>query len=163
MTEQTLAEAIAEPTAQGVQAANVASLEKTGQMEAGLNQPVKIEGPADKNHNPFNERVDPAAKPAETPAAPVAAPINQIAPVSANGEKTSSRESMKSDAPAEIVQVKPGIDNVASNQSDNPPVVPGSIEKVEAPAEAEIPFDQLPPLQQANHLLSQIQGRQRFY
>jgi hypothetical protein len=162
MTEQTVADVIAEPTAQGVQAANTASLEKTGQLEAGLQNPVKIEGVADKNHNPFNERVDPA-KPVT---APVAAPIQQIAPVSADGEKTSSRESMKSDAPAEIVQVIPGPSDV-SNQSDNPPVGPGSNSEPETTpeieVEPEVAFEDMPPMKQAENLLFQIPGRQRFY
>ncbi|MCX6822348.1 MAG: hypothetical protein NTW30_06245, partial [Candidatus Aenigmarchaeota archaeon] len=149
----------------GIQQANTAGLEKTDQMEAGLKQPVKLEGPADKNHNPFNERVDPAKAVEPAPIAPpVVAPIQQIAPVSANGEKTSARTSMQSDAPENIVQAsQPGTNEVPTAQEASPPVVPGPSDPVEQPEVKEKPFEQMDALEQADNLLFQIPGRQRFY
>lgn len=174
MTEQQTQNTMPEAITQGIQQANIESLEKTDPMEAGLQQPVQISGVADKTQKIMGEKVDPVQqviqKPAETPTftAPVAAPIQQIAPVSANGEKTSSRESMKADAPAEIVQAsQTGENTVPSAAESANPSVPPVTSQPEAPSEPEqsneVPFDQQDPLQQANGLLRQIPGRFRLY
>jgi len=172
MTEQQNIPAQESATVQGVQQANISALEKTDPMEAGIQQPVKIEGVADKNHNPYNERVDPAKSITPEPivpiapepitpiAAPTAAPIQQIAPISANGDKTSARESMKSDAPAEIVQAsQPDTAVVPSVPEAEPPAVSGPISE----PIAEKTFEEMAPMEQAENLLQQIPGRFRLY
>lgn len=161
-TEQ--AAPVAEQT-QGVQAASFLD-EKTDPMEVGLQQPVKMEGVADKTEKVYGEKVDPS-KPIEQ-AAPVAAPIQQIAPVSANGEQTSARESPKNtDVPATVVQVTQpsGEDHNPSADEASPSIQQPEVD-ITTPEETktpEIPFEDLPPLEQANNLLGQIPGRFRLY
>lgn len=152
---------VAEQT-QGVQAASFLD-EKADPMVEGLQQPVKMEGIADKTEKVYGEKIDPS-KPTEQ-AAPIAAPVQQIAPVSANGEQTSARESPKkdTDVPEKIVQVtQPSGDEDHNPSADeaSPSIQQPEVAIIE---EAEIPFEDLPPLEQANNLLGQIPGRFRLY
>lgn len=167
--EQTVATPVAETVAehidnQSIQQANTAALGKTDAFEAGIQQPVKMEGVADKTEKVYGEKVDPAAPAPVVQAAPVAAPIQQIAPVSANGEQTSSRESMKTtDAPVDKIAQTP-----ASVVNDINPSVADEAASPSVPTDAtnqqqEVAFEDLPPLEQANNLLGQIPSRFRLY
>jgi hypothetical protein len=151
---------------QAVQQANTEALTKTDSFEAGLQQAVKIEGVADKEQKVYGEKSDPLPVQVEAPKveAPVAAPIQQIAPVSANGEQTSARESPKADAPDNVQVTQPSGENVnPSDVNSRPSVPPEAANTEEVAPEVEVPFEELPPLEQANHLLNQIPGRFRLY
>jgi hypothetical protein len=159
-------------TNQGIQEANNEIVAKSDPMMDGIPSPVKMEGKA----------------------APIAAPKQQVAPVSANGEHTSSRESPKRDisveAPRDSQPVDVSEDNDPSADEANPSssetstpegeeteeLPPEGAEYEQSPEEEteeveeqveesqeEIPFEELPPLEQANILLNQIPGKMRLY
>lgn len=156
--EKTLGDVINTPE-QGIQAANAESLAKNDPAMDGVQEPVKLEGVA--KEKPVEEE-----KPVEQ-AAPVAAPKQQIAPVAADGDHTSSRESPKTDMPAETPQVS---QNTGVSENSNPSAETASPSVPEAPVPTpteevpvEVPFEELSPLEQANNLLQEIPGRMRLY
>lgn len=149
---------------QGIQDANIASLEKTDAFEAGLQQPVKLASVADTTQKVYGEKQSPIIEEKKIEA-PVAAPIQQIAPVSANGEQTSSRESMKGDAPPiqQNAQVSSGAISNNPSAQENAASPSANAPDSNVQAEPEVAFEDLPPLEQANNLLGQIPGRFRLY
>lgn len=162
--EPTLAQVIAEPT-NAVNEANTTASPTNDPLTAGLQQAVNIAGVADKTEKVYGEKVKPEDQ-AKVVAAPTAAPIQQIAPVSANGEQTSSREAPKAEMPAEIplVSQPAGVSsniNPSADPSAQPPVQEAPVPTPEAPAE--VAFEDLSPLEQADNLLNQVPGRFRIY
>ncbi|TRZ81239.1 hypothetical protein D4R86_02915 [bacterium] len=136
MTEETSqgeaapVQTLAEPENNVSQANTIAST-TNDPMIAGLQQSVNIAGVADKGEKVYGEKT-----------APVAAPLQQIAPVSANGEQTSARESPKAEIP--LVSQPAGVSsniNPSAEESAQPPVqetpVPTSEEAPEAETSAE--------------------------
>lgn len=162
--EQTIATPVAETVLehvenQSIQQANTTALEKTDPIEAGIQQPVKMEGVADKTEKVYGEKTDPAA--------PVAAPIQQIAPLSANGEQTSARSAPQTDAPVNVQEPTPVANDINPSADEaSPSVTTGvdtSIEQAQPESQPKVAFEDMPPLEQANNLLQQIPGRFRLY
>jgi hypothetical protein len=157
-------EAVAEPiTNENIQAANIASLEKQDPLTAGLQEPMKMAGPAKQEAPKYGERVDALQQSKDiqkAAEAPVAAPVQQIAPVSANGEQTSARSAPQADAPAivqessQVAGSNPSTTTVANNPSE-----PATSESTEA----EVQEDPNDPLVIANNLLQAIPGKLRLY
>lgn len=152
---------------QGIQSANNESLAKIDPVEAGIPQPIKIDGIAKET----------VTESQITQPAPIAAPVNQIAPVSSNGEQTSARTSPSADVPENAQN-----HNAGAGDSDSPPETP---ESPGQPAinsqEQESEENELPenfgdplrnvivkeepedPLVQAQKFISTIPGKFRLY
>lgn len=154
--EKTLGDVINTPE-QGIQAANAESLAKSDPVMEGLQESVKIEGVVKEK---------PEEKPVE-PSAPVAAPKQQIAPVNADGDHTSSRESPKTDMPVEKPQVSQNTgvseDSNPSAEAARPSVPEAPVPPQQEEAPVEVPFEEMSELDKANNLLDQIPGRLRLY
>jgi len=133
-----------------LQQANIDSLAKDDPIMSGIPEPLKMSGVAGE------------MKP------PIAAPINQIAPVSSNGEQTSAREAPKSDIPETDAAV-PAVDSspageIPSNEYDSHPSVTGEESNIpEEAEEEEIPFEEMDDMQKAQNLMFQIPGKMRLY
>lgn len=161
---ESLLAAIGEETQSDLQKANSDSLSQVDPLLSGVQQPVKMEGVADKENKIYGEKQSLEQK--TEPAAPVAAPKQQIAPVSANGENTSSRESPKTEMPVETPQVSQTA-GVSENSNPSADEASPSVQETPVPSTEEtevvVSFEDMTPLEQANSLLGEIPGRMRLY